>query len=359
MDVLDLFFKKFSYKFPKGYPDMSNPKEKEMLFEIIKRLTEEEKPKFNKQDLIDYINNLEDEEALNKILKFAKSTGFSKNVNNYLKDKNLTDKDITYFLSLVQDMDKLGEFAALAQNPPKLDLTKSNIYSQIPGFDPSDLKELFITMKDSIKGTVSLGPGENFLSIFFGNVAKEGSKGDLNVDGKEVELKARTGSTGAVVSPRIYNRGDFSKSIKPFITEFIKELGLEPDQENELEQINTPGGGSWPSKLNEILKNYLSFGKDKDLFIKKLNKMFKLMYRTLDINANDYIKDDTFDFNTFTIDLAKKLAKAYYDTEGFDGLMMADMNGNFKYYPEDKFIEDIGKEIKVSYPSDLLPRLKI
>ena len=117
MDALDLFFKKYSYKFPKGYPDMDNPKDKEMLFEIVKRLTEEEKPKFNKQDLIDYINNLEDEEALNKILKFAKSTGFSKDVNNYLKDKNLTDKDITYFLSLVQDMDKLGEFAALAQSP--------------------------------------------------------------------------------------------------------------------------------------------------------------------------------------------------------------------------------------------------
>ena len=78
MDALDLFFKKYSYKFPKGYPDMDNPKDKEMLFEIVKKLTEEEKPKFNKQDLIDYINNLEDEEALNKILKFAKSTGFSK-----------------------------------------------------------------------------------------------------------------------------------------------------------------------------------------------------------------------------------------------------------------------------------------
>ena len=359
MDALDLFFKKYSYKFPKGYPDMDDPNDKEMLFEIVKKLTEEEKPKFNKQDLIDYINNLEDEEALNKILKFAKSTGFSKNVNNYLKDKNLTDKDITYFLSLVQDMDKLGEFAALAQSPPKLDLTKSNFYEQIPGFDSSDLKELFTTMKDSIKGTVSLGPGENFLSIFFGNVAKEGSKGDLNVDGKEVELKARTGSTGAVVSPRIYNRGDFTKSVKPYIAEFIKELDLEPDQENELEQINTPGDGSWPSKLNEILKKYLSFGGDKDLFIKDLNKMFKSMYRTLDINANDYIKGDTFDFNTFTIDLAKKLAKAYYDAEQFDGFMMADMNGNFKYYSKDEFIEDIGKGIKVSYPSDLLPRLKI
>jgi hypothetical protein len=63
-------------------------------------------------------------------------------------------------------------------------------------------------MKDSIKGTVSMGPGENFLSIFFGNVSKANSKGDLDIDKKEVELKARTGQTGAVVAPKTYNRGD-------------------------------------------------------------------------------------------------------------------------------------------------------
>ena len=33
MDVLDKFLKQYSYKFDKGYPDMNNPKDKEMLFE--------------------------------------------------------------------------------------------------------------------------------------------------------------------------------------------------------------------------------------------------------------------------------------------------------------------------------------
>jgi hypothetical protein len=39
MDVLDLFFKKYSYKFDKGYPDISNPKDKRLLFELIGNLT--------------------------------------------------------------------------------------------------------------------------------------------------------------------------------------------------------------------------------------------------------------------------------------------------------------------------------
>ena len=39
--------------------------------------------------------------------------------------------------------------------------------------------------------------------------------------------------------------------------------------------------------------------------------------------------------------------------------MFADFKGNYQYYPEDKFINAIGNGIKVAYPSDLLPRLKV
>jgi hypothetical protein len=38
MDVLDLFFKKFSYKFPKGYPDMNNEQDVLLLESILKEL---------------------------------------------------------------------------------------------------------------------------------------------------------------------------------------------------------------------------------------------------------------------------------------------------------------------------------
>jgi len=40
MDILDKFLKQYSYKFDKGYPDMDNPKDKEMLFEFVYKLTE-------------------------------------------------------------------------------------------------------------------------------------------------------------------------------------------------------------------------------------------------------------------------------------------------------------------------------
>lgn len=319
----------------------------------------EEKKTFSKQDLVDLIDGIDDDETLQKIFKYASSTGFDTSIDPYLKDKNLTDKDITYFLSLLSEMGKLGEFAKIADNPPKLNLTGDNFYTQIPGFTPSELESLFTTMKDSIKGTVSLGPGENFLSVFFGNVAKEGSKGDLNVDGKEVELKARTGNTGAVVAPRTYNRGDFTKSVKPFFDKFIKDLNAESDVEKELNQLNTAGGGAWPKKLNQMLGVYLQGGGNMSEYATELNKTLKTMYKSLNFDANNYIGPTGFDHSAFTIDLAKQLAEEYYDVEKFDAAMFADFRGNYKYYPGGEFVNDIGNGIKVAYPSDLLPRLKV
>ena len=37
MDALDLFFKKFSYKFPKGYPDMNNKQDVLLLEKLVKK----------------------------------------------------------------------------------------------------------------------------------------------------------------------------------------------------------------------------------------------------------------------------------------------------------------------------------
>ena len=342
------------------FKKMMDKLEKKLPSKKLRILKEaEEKKTFNKQDLVDLIDGIDDEKSLQKIFKYAQSTGFDTSIDPYLKNKNLTDKDITYFLSLLSEMGKLGEFAKIAENPPKLDLAGDNFYNQITGFTPAELESLFTTMKDSIKGTVSLGPGENFLSVFFGNVAKEGSKGDLDIDGKEVELKARTGGTGAVVAPRTYNRGDFTKSVKPFLDKFIKDLDMESDVTKELEQLNTAGGGAWPKKLNQMLGVYLQGGGTILNYATALNKTFKDMYKSLDLDANNYLGPTGFDHSAFTIELAKQLATEYYDVEKFDAAMFADFKGNYKYYPGGEFVNDIGNGIKVAYPSDLLPRLKV
>ena len=38
MDVLDKFFQKYSYKFPKGYPDMNNEQDINLLADLLENI---------------------------------------------------------------------------------------------------------------------------------------------------------------------------------------------------------------------------------------------------------------------------------------------------------------------------------
>ena len=38
MDILDIFFKKYSYKFPKGYPDMNNEQDINLLADLLENV---------------------------------------------------------------------------------------------------------------------------------------------------------------------------------------------------------------------------------------------------------------------------------------------------------------------------------
>jgi len=366
MDYLDKFLNLISYKFPKGYPNVSDPKEKKLLLELVDSFIKEEKEKktkssHSKKDIIDLINDLEDDDDnLEKIYNFISNLSSSPIIDEYLKDKNLTDKDIHHFMSLLQRKNKVSDFVSLINDKIKLDLSKDNFFDQIPGFTKEELKEIYLDMKDSIKGTVSLGPGENFLSLFFSNVSKRNSKGDLDIDGKEVELKSRSGFSGAILAPKEYHRGAFTNSVKPHIDSFINKLPLEPEQKEELKIFNVAGKfGGWPKKLDYITQKYIELGGDSNKYIKGLNDMFKELYSSLDLEASKYVTKQGFNSYSFTIDLAKQLSKQYYEEEKFDGLMVASPNGDFKYYSESKFLEDLGDNLKVDYPSDLLPRIKI
>ena len=41
MDVLDKFLHDIAYKFPKGYPDIKDDKDKDMLFKMVNEIVEE------------------------------------------------------------------------------------------------------------------------------------------------------------------------------------------------------------------------------------------------------------------------------------------------------------------------------
>ena len=61
----------------------------------------------------------------------------------------------------------------------------------------------------------------------------------------------------------------------------------------------------------------------------------------------------------FITDLSKELVEEYREYEGFDGMLLVDKNGNMSYLEGQNIIDNIGKNIGISGPSDDVPRLRL
>jgi len=193
----------------------------------------------------------------NKITSYTHNLLFYKKIFSYLLGKNISTKESIYFLHLLDSINKIKAFYDLITQPVSFNTTHNNIFTQIPGFTPDELEYIFVSMKDSTKGNVSLGPGELFLIIFFENVTQNNIKGDLNIKGiGEVELKSRTGNHGSLFVSKYYTRGSFSTSVKPHISTLVNNLILSTEHTYELEKFNVSGGHSWLIKINNIYKQY-------------------------------------------------------------------------------------------------------
>ena len=295
-----------------------------------------------------------------KITNYTYNLFFYKKIFNYLLRKNINTKESIYFLHLLGSINKIKTFYNIIKHPISFDITKNNIFNQIPGFTPEELEYIFVSMKDSTKGNVSLGPGELFLIIFFKNITQNNIKGDLNIEGVgEVELKSRTGNHGSLFVSKYYTRGSFSTSVKPHISTLINNLRLSTEHTYQLEKFNVSGGHSWLIKINNIYKQYLEYSGDKDLFIQEFNNVLKTMYPTFGINITPFITD-TFNYEAFNLYLTQLSSTEYIQTSTFKGIIFANYIGHFKFFKNEDFVEAINKqEIKISYPSDLFPRLKI
>jgi len=361
MDVTDRLYTEWAWRTKSGVPDINNPEDKSILHKLISELTEadEQSDKELQKNLISIISNTTDVDTLKRIMKYAKNIGYGDSMKGYLESKNLSRKDILYFQSLLSDLGKTGEFAKIASNPPTFNKEGSNYFEQIPGFSSDELRSLYSDMKDSIQGTVSLGPGEAFLSVFFKNVQKAQAKGDLKIDGEEVELKSRTGSTGALVAPSYVVRGKSTELVKDLV-KVTDEFNLESDTSKDLENYLTVKGTSWPYKIDGLYKALIQAGIDKLSAKDKISKTVSSWYKgKLKLDISSFFTEEEFRSSDFVIALAKQLARDYFNEHRFDGFMISDNLGNFKYYNGDSFVDAIGSDLIASNPSDLVPRIKV
>ena len=111
MDSIDKFLKQYSYKFDKGYPDINNPRDKEMLFKFAYKLTEQKEEEKLEDKLIRIIRSskLNDNE-LNAYIKSINNRGFKGDITNKLNNKGYTansfkvgEKAMDYIIDKITD----------------------------------------------------------------------------------------------------------------------------------------------------------------------------------------------------------------------------------------------------------------
>tara|TARA_B100001093_G_scaffold492920_1_gene534532 strand:+ start:422 stop:1417 length:996 start_codon:yes stop_codon:yes gene_type:complete len=90
MDSLDKFLYDVAYKFPKGYPDMNDPKDKDMLFKMIHEVTEEKS--LLKEQQQEYDDRIKETLGVNTIPICNTSLEIGKDFNISGKDQEIWKK---------------------------------------------------------------------------------------------------------------------------------------------------------------------------------------------------------------------------------------------------------------------------
>ena len=203
MDNITKYLNKISYKFPKGYLDVNIPKEKALLFEIAEKVIKEQEEEENLIDkLIDTIraSNLSDDE-LTAYIKSINNRGFKGDVSSKLNAKGFTgdsfkvgDKAVEYIIDKISD----SETEEFINYKPKSfeSLPDRGNFSKVTGLSNKLIKDLIDIEPGADARGSSIGKGELFLALAFSDIDNRGGGGDLNFQGKNLEVKGTGGRLG-------------------------------------------------------------------------------------------------------------------------------------------------------------------
>jgi|TARA_R110000796_G_C14497032_1_gene428470 hypothetical protein len=204
MDILEKIIRDNCWKFDKGYPDMSIPKDVDLLNEIVKgyKIKEEEEAEDLKNKLISIINSsdLSDKE-LAAYIKSISNKGLTGDLNNILTQKGYTaktfkvgDKAMDYIIDKISDSEA-KEFISYTPKSFSSAPDKGN-FSSVTGLSPQLVKDLVDIEPGADAGGSAIGKGEIFLALAFNDIDNRGGGGDLNFDGKNLEVKGTGGRLG-------------------------------------------------------------------------------------------------------------------------------------------------------------------
>ena len=206
MDVLDIFLKKYSYKFPKGYPDMNNEQDILLMEEILSEL-----------DINLKKNKASDKQEAKEILK--------KELN--LTDSNFKDNGLNFYILVpgnqrLEYIDKINDISSEFKYIPT-----TTSFSSIGYFMYHDAKFGIKPSEKQGGKSAGLDNEENFVNII-NSLLEDGPKNIKITDGtNEVIYK---NITQAISTGR--STTDYSKSDVNFYDGDVDKGGLSLKKEN-------------------------------------------------------------------------------------------------------------------------------
>jgi len=338
MDSLDLFFKKYAYKFPKGYPDL-NDKNDTMLLEKLLRIIginlkeEKDRDKDYDTEIMSLLKSIDDENVKKKVLNYLKKKDTTEDDKTYKELENILNKKglssnlieliFLYATTLYQE-DKLLEYI----KSPTLKLIEEggNLKNQVKeiGFDDRFINKIF-TIKPT-EGGKGIGFGEVPLILFFDG--KKVKIGDVEIDGELIEVKG--------------NGGRFSTG---------KGKGREGNITSTYEKLKEKYPKEYQTNLSdyilEILNEYPEAEED-------INKQINEIYsgsENYKITKENVAKD-----------LLVKYIASYINMYPSQKYILISRNGNYKLYTEENLIDAVNRgEIEFTNitPSTSYPQLKL
>ena len=206
MDIIEKFIRENCWRFPKGYPDINNLEDRELLFELLKReqLQEKEQQAYSYEDLMKLIQTRKDSldpKFIQKLYHTIEGKGqkLGSTLQTAFNDRRLSASSNELF-GIIHEYPGLEKELVdiLKDSKRQINLTdlanRDNIISVTvdrTGLPIEFIVALLKAGKSTEKGK-GVGEGEALLAL----LGKGGSKmeiGDVQIEGKEIEVKGKDG----------------------------------------------------------------------------------------------------------------------------------------------------------------------
>ncbi len=319
MNVTDKLYTEWAWRTKTGVPDINNPEDKAILNKLISEITDnkviQEEEEISDEEIVQLIASIrQDREAIDHIRKYIKNRPKQNILFQTVKDAEITDSTIEggnapqQIFNILSDNNDLEEFQTYIE---KGSFTFGSLGSSGNFIEKISSKGI---SSQSIKSILAIGgfergrgvgKGEVALALFLKDVKMmTGAKGDLNWNGKYLEVKGIAGRLGSR-----------DQSISDTLPLVQKKNSI-PELQNNIRPDQFIPYMAEQGDANEVHREAVEFA----------NKVYP------DGEASKYITKDI-------IDDAKQLRKAfqkiyfrnYINKEGVDHFIFID-NTNGGYY---------------------------